>query len=47
MKHDAEQRHQNGREQQEADHDALIAASRGLGQKRREKGQEQFHGQRP
>ena len=47
MKHDAEQRHQNGREQQEADHDALIAASRGLGQERREKGQEQFHGQRP
>ncbi|MFQ8887133.1 MAG: hypothetical protein ACLR7Z_01040 [Bilophila wadsworthia] len=24
-----------------------IAASRGLGQERREKGQEQFHGQRP
>ena len=47
MKHDAEQRHQNGREQQEADHDALIAAARGLGQERREKGQEQFHGQRP
>ena len=47
MKHDAEQRHQNRREQQEADHNALIAASRGLGQERREKGQEQFHGQRP
>ena len=47
MKHDAEQRYQNRREQQEADHDALIAASRGLGQERRKQGQEQFHGQRP
>ena len=47
MKHDAEPRHQNRREQQEADHDALIAASRGLGQERRKQGQEQFHGQRP
>ena len=41
---DAEHRHQKGRKEQEAQHDAPVAASGRLGQQRRKKRQKELHG---